>query len=75
MPAALAGPVARDVGIDLDAVTYVVGRQSLRSTPRPGMARWRERLFAAMSRNATAAADYFHLPTDQVIELGLVLDL
>jgi KUP system potassium uptake protein len=35
-----------------------------------GMALWRERLFAAMSRNAGSAADYFHLPDNAVVELG-----
>ena len=31
----------------------------------PGMAKWREHLFAFMSRNATPAANYFGLPTDR----------
>ena len=35
-----------------------------------GMALWRERLFAAMARNAGNAADYFKLPANRVIELG-----
>jgi KUP system potassium uptake protein len=39
------------------------------------MARWREHLFALMSRNATSAATYFRLPPDQVVELGVVLEL
>jgi KUP system potassium uptake protein len=34
------------------------------------MAVWRKRLFAAISRNATNAAAYFRLPSDQVIEIG-----
>jgi KUP system potassium uptake protein len=36
----------------------------------PGMARWREKLFAGMHRNATAAADYMNLPNNRVVELG-----
>jgi len=35
-----------------------------------GMALWRERLFAAMARNAGNAADYFNIPPNRVIELG-----
>lgn len=34
------------------------------------MARWRERLFALLSRNAMKAADYFHIPGNRVVELG-----
>jgi KUP system potassium uptake protein len=40
------------------------------SKPGTGMAIWRTHLFAAMSRNAGSAADYFHLPDNCVIELG-----
>jgi KUP system potassium uptake protein len=35
-----------------------------------GMAFWRERLFAAMSRNSGSAVEYFNIPTNRVIELG-----
>jgi KUP system potassium uptake protein len=35
-----------------------------------GMAFWRERLFAAMSRNSGGAVEYFNIPTNRVIELG-----
>jgi KUP system potassium uptake protein len=34
------------------------------------MALWRERLFAAMARNASSAAEYFKLPASRVLELG-----
>ena len=63
------------LGIELSTVTYVLGRESLRVTPRPGMAQWREQLFAFMSRNATPAANYFGLPTDQTVEIGVQVDL
>jgi KUP system potassium uptake protein len=35
-----------------------------------GMARWRDRLFAAMARNASSVTDFFNIPTNRVIELG-----
>ena len=34
------------------------------------MSGWRERLFAAMSRNASSVAEYFGLPDNAVVELG-----
>lgn len=58
-----------------DDVTYFVGRESLVSTPRKGMARWRERLFAWMSRNAQPATTFFGLPPDRVVELGVQVEL
>ena len=41
----------------------------------PGMARWREHLFALMSRNATSAAAYFGLPPERIVQLGLAVEL
>jgi KUP system potassium uptake protein len=40
-----------------------------------GMALWRERLFAAMARNAGSVVEYFHLPANRVIELGTRIEL
>ncbi|GIU92135.1 MAG: putative potassium transport system protein kup 1 [Acidimicrobiia bacterium] len=50
---------------------YFVGRERVRSTAVPSdMARWRERLFAVLHRNAASAADFFRLPPDRVVEIG-----
>jgi KUP system potassium uptake protein len=75
VPKSLEGRVAMELGVDLETITYFLGRESLQVSPRPGMARWREHLFAFMSRNATSAAHYFRLPPDQTIELGVVVEL
>jgi KUP system potassium uptake protein len=40
-----------------------------------GMARWRERLFAALARNAGNITDYFNIPTNRVIELGTRVEI
>ena len=42
---------------------------------RPGMALWRERLFVSMSKNAVKATDFFHIPTNRVVELGTQVEL
>ena len=34
------------------------------------MARWREKLFIVMTRNAQSATAFFSLPPDRVVELG-----
>jgi KUP system potassium uptake protein len=39
------------------------------------MARWREKLFAGMHRNAAAAADFLHLPSNRVVELGAKIEI
>jgi KUP system potassium uptake protein len=75
IPRALADRVVMKLGIDLETLSYFLGRESLRVTARPGMARWREHLFAFQSRNATSAANYFHLPYEQTVELGITVEL
>jgi KUP system potassium uptake protein len=40
-----------------------------------GMARWRDRLFAAMARNAGSATDYFNIPANRVVELGTRIEI
>ena len=57
------------------AISYFLGRETLVATRRPGMALWRERLFAWMIRNSSSAAGFFCLPTNQVIELGAQIEM
>ena len=61
--------------LDPMQVTYFLGRENLIASPKPGMARWRETLFAWMSRNAQAATTYFRLPPNRVVELGAQIEL
>ncbi|MGA7878426.1 MAG: potassium transporter Kup [Desulfoferrobacter sp.] len=64
--------------LDLDpySVTYYVGRRTLIATDElPGMALWRERLFAFMSRNAASTTTFYELPTDRVVELGIRVEI
>jgi KUP system potassium uptake protein len=55
--------------------TFVLGRETLISAAGPGMARWRERLFAVMTRNARTATSFFGLPPNRVVELGMQVEL
>ncbi|HXH23622.1 MAG TPA: KUP/HAK/KT family potassium transporter, partial [Vicinamibacterales bacterium] len=65
---------ALDIGDPNDA-TYFLGRETIIASGRPGMARWRERLFALMSRNATPATAFFGIPPDRVVELGEQIEI
>lgn len=57
------------------ATSYFLGRETLIPTRRPGMALWREHLFAWMNRNSASASAFFSLPANQVIELGAQVEL
>lgn len=69
----LCAPMGLD--IDIKNTTFFLGRESLVATKNRGMAVWRERLFALMTRNAQRAAVYFQIPAEQAIEVGAVIEL
>ena len=68
---------ARGQGVEarLEATTFFLGRETLIATDRPGMARWRERLFSFMSRNSQRATAFFKIPPDQVFEVGVQVEM
>jgi KUP system potassium uptake protein len=55
--------------------SFFLARQTLLASSRPGMAIWRERLFAWMLRNAESAMEFFKLPTNRVVELGSQVEI
>jgi KUP system potassium uptake protein len=75
VPAALA--LLRDRGVPLDEMdtSYFLSRDIVVPTFARGMALWREKLFAAMHRNAARAADFLSLPPTRVVELGAKIQI
>jgi KUP system potassium uptake protein len=55
--------------------SFFLSRQTLLPSAKPGMAIWREKLFAWMLRNAASAMEFFRLPTNRVVELGSQLEI
>ncbi|RQO55912.1 potassium transporter Kup [Paucibacter sp. KBW04] len=64
-------------GVHLDEMetSYFLSRDIVIPTIGSGMALWREKLFASMHRNAAAAADFLHLPTNRIVELGSKVEI
>jgi KUP system potassium uptake protein len=62
-------------GYSLEHTTFFLGRETLMATARPGMALWREKLFAFLSRNAQPATAFFGIPPDRVMEIGTQIEL
>ncbi len=61
--------------IKTDQVSFIIGKESLYATDLPGMAIWREKIFSIISRNEISASDYFQLPKDRVVEIGVQIAL
>ncbi|MDQ3033704.1 MAG: potassium transporter Kup [Myxococcota bacterium] len=55
--------------------SFYLGREKLVITRNPGMPYWRKVVFAFFSRNARPATDFFKLPPDRVVEMGMQLEL
>jgi KUP system potassium uptake protein len=55
--------------------SYYLGRDTLLTTKRRGMSRWRKTLFNVMSRNASTPTAFFGLPPNRVVELGAQIEL
>ena len=75
VPAALDRAEAWNEPLKPMDTSYFLGRQTLIASDRPGMAIWREKLFAWMIRNAESAMDFFKLPVNRVVELGSQLEI
>jgi KUP system potassium uptake protein len=71
----------RGINFQVNETTFVLGRETI--IPVKGdnghkdlrMAHWRERLFAVMSRNAQRPTAFFRIPPNQVIEVGIQVEI
>lgn len=75
IPQALQLCKAYDLEFNMLETSFFISRETVIPTLRGGMALWRERLFATMNRNAGSIVDYFHIPTNRVIELGTQVEI
>jgi KUP system potassium uptake protein len=75
VPEALRQLEGRGVPLDAMSTSYFLSRDIVIPTFGGGMAMWREKLFASMHRNATAAADFLSLPVNRVVELGAKVEI
>ncbi len=64
------GIVAEDM-----TTTYYLGRQTLLTSGRVKMARWRKKLFAFLLKNSKPPTDFFNLPPNRVVELGVQIEM
>jgi KUP system potassium uptake protein len=61
--------------IDLENPSYFLSKITINPTRKPGLARWRKRLFVAISRNSASPVEYFGLPDDRVVTMGSHIEL
>ncbi len=75
IPKALAHMKGRGCEFESMSTSYFLSRDTVIPTIGSGMAPWREKLFAQMHHNASAAADFLNLPSNSVVELGSKVEI
>jgi KUP system potassium uptake protein len=75
LPKALEQLKGRGVALDPMTTSYFLSRDIVIPTIGGGMAQWREKLFAQMHHNASAAAEFLNLPNNAVVELGSKIEI
>jgi KUP system potassium uptake protein len=71
VPRALEDLKSRGVGYDPMQVSYFLGREVIVRAMAPKLPLWRTWLFLLMARNAVPATEFFRIPSDRVVELGV----
>ncbi|MES3038436.1 MAG: potassium transporter Kup [Bdellovibrionota bacterium] len=64
-----------DIHFKVHETTFVLGRETILPGPLPNMPLWQEKLFALMSRNAQRPTAFFKIPPNQVIEVGIQIEI
>ena len=75
IPEALTACGAQGLDFDLMTTSFFLSRETVVPALKRGMALWRERLFAWMTRTATSATDFFRIPPNRVVELGTQIEI
>ena len=65
----------RDIHFNVQDTTFVLGRETILPSSIPGMSIWREKIFALMTRNAQRPTAFFKIPPNQVIEVGIQVEI
>ena len=66
---------AQGLQFTLKDSTFVLGKETIIATQNQGMAVWREKLFSFLLKNSAPATIFFNIPRENVIELGLQVEL
>lgn len=75
VPAALVLAKAQGLDVDLKNVSYFIGHRTVVGHPNHGLPVWQEKIFIALARSAASATDFYRLPINRVVELGIQMTI
>jgi KUP system potassium uptake protein len=66
-----------DYGLEVDPrqASYFMGRRSIRISPRSAMPFWQQRIFIMLANQSARAIEFFRIPPDRVVELGMQMSI
>ena len=75
VPAALRACAEHGLDIDPRQASYFLGRRVIKMAARSKMPFWQQRLFIMLVNQSARALDFFRLPADRVVELGMQMSI
>jgi KUP system potassium uptake protein len=75
VPRALAGARKQGIKFDIMTTSFFLNRRTYKLSDKHNLWPWQKRLFVALTKTASDAHDYYHLPSGRVIELGQQITL
>lgn len=71
IPNTLIKAKAYGLDVDLKEVSYFLGHRTFVPDPLRGLSAWQEHIFIMLMKSSTAATDFYKIPPDRVVELGI----
>jgi KUP system potassium uptake protein len=67
----------KEFGLEIDPrqASYFLGRRSIRLNPRSAMPFWQQRIFIMLTNQSARAIEFFRIPADRVVELGMQMSV
>jgi KUP system potassium uptake protein len=75
VPAALRACEDKGLSIDPRQASYFLGRRVIRTSPRSAMPFWQQRIFIMLANQSARAIEFFRIPPDRVVELGMQMSV
>jgi KUP system potassium uptake protein len=63
------------VVLDMNKTTFFLSRETVLPNQSCSMARWRQWVFAVMTRNSQSASSFYRIPANRVVELGMQVEI
>ncbi len=75
VPAALRACADQGLEVDPRLASYFMGRRTIRISPRSPMPFWQQRIFIMLANQSSRAIEFFRIPPDRVVELGVQMSV